>query len=472
VSKRPLLDQLTHEIARKLRSFNLSSPNSSVLGYLLQTAYLASLHTEEGRFSRPSITFSDPKTPELNPPLLRRADYPSFFKFANRIPLTVESLVKLSRAVDHWSASIAVYGKRGLDVSAWGVVDQLVQTNVKLNQEGQSGFDNPGILTINVDGVGSISTYHGTVFLGALRGHRLLFRENDALRSRVVFDRIRSTLIPRAIGIANSLGTSIEPREVFNELYDAWVRTISRLCIGLRRLGSGGSFIITPSPQFGILDVTHEFDYPRLGDSMTLQVLDESYLWTLREEARAARSSGRIPTQLHYRIHLANADALDRETEVTGAAKMVTSLATADGAVLLTPCLCALGFGAKIGGGRNVRTVYDGAEFARNGRQAKTINLSGFGTRHRSVLRYCRSDRRAVGIVVSQDGHVRVIASVGKSLILWNDVRLLGYKGYSRSVARAEIKLRLDRQRERKRPELGYTSMPKTMGELIAAAQE
>jgi len=46
-----------------------------------------------------------------------------------------------------------------------------------------------------------------------------------------------------------------------------------------------------------------------------------------------------------------------------------------------------------------------------------------------SIYSYCRSDRNApAGIVVSQDGHVRLIVSVGRNLVLWDNVQLLRYQ--------------------------------------------
>ena len=113
---------------------------------------------------------------------------------------------------------------------------------------------------------------------------------------------------------------------------------------------------------------------------------------------------------------LADTDADDRETELTGAVKLVTSLAAVDGLVLLQPLLGVVGFGVKIGTDRHVNTVYDGRDFAKRRNQAKRVDLSRLGTRHGSMLRYCRLDPNAIGIVVSQDGHVRVIASVSVRL--------------------------------------------------------
>src|SRR6202035_1792429 len=100
------------------------------------------------RFVKGSLTFANPKRPDVHPPRLRRADYPAFTKFESPEILTVQTLAKLACAIDRWSGSIAVYATRRHEIIAWGVVDQLVQQNVRWHRESDEGFDNPGLLTV------------------------------------------------------------------------------------------------------------------------------------------------------------------------------------------------------------------------------------------------------------------------------------------------------------------------------------
>lgn len=462
-----VVDKLARGVSSKLRAFGFPKPSTAVVQSLLQTAYLASFKTEEGRFVRGSLTFSDPAAPDVSPPFTRRADYPGFTKFDRRRPLTVDSLVKLARAVDKWSASIAVWGTGKTDLVAWGVVDQLAKENVRLNREGTRGFGHPGIFTINMEGVGDLSVYHGNFFLGALRGQRLIVREIDALRSPTLGARVLPSLTPLAYGIAKALHKPAEIHAILGELLDSWADTIARLCIGLRRLGTGGSFLISPKPSMRALDVTYGLRYHRLGSAMTLHVLDTMYSGGIREELWAASAAGVVSTYIAFGKSLAEADMEDRESELGGAIKLVTSLAGVDGLVLMNPDLTVVGFGVKIGPGPAVATVYDGPDFVRKGKQARKIKLAGFGTRHTSMLRYCRLDPDAIGVVVSQDGHVRLIMSLGRSLTLWDDVKLLGYNDYSHSAARHERNRRTDRAQRQEPVSLGYTSMPKTIAALL-----
>src|SRR2546430_9967219 len=85
------LSRLTKHVRSKLRILGFSSPSTSVMRALLETAYVASIKTEENRFVNGSLTYCDPSAPDFDPPLLRRAYYPSFTPFGQRTPLDRKS---------------------------------------------------------------------------------------------------------------------------------------------------------------------------------------------------------------------------------------------------------------------------------------------------------------------------------------------------------------------------------------------
>ena len=295
-----------------------------------------------------------------------------------------------------------------------------------------------------------------------------MVNENDALASNMLFNRIVPHLIPVGEGIARSLRTPEESNEILFSIFHAWTNTIARLCIGLRRLGTGGSYLITPTTPSPMLNISYQLPYNRLGDSLMLGILDSRYDSDARAKKREQMKSGSVSSSAVIESSFAEADAQDRESEITGAVKLATSLASVDGAVLLSPLLEVIGFGVKIGSGTPATTVYDGSDFVRKGVRAKKINLARFGTRHSSMLRYCRSDPTAVGIVVSQDGHVRVMMTSGKSLVFWDNVKLLQYSNYSAKMARNKLNFRLRNRKGKYKRKLGYTSMPKTIAALLA----
>lgn len=468
-----LVDRLAQQVASRLRELGFDEPNRRVVGTLLEMVYLGTLRSEEGQLVKASLTFANPKGPEVNPPMLRRADYPAFTKFKSSESLTVQTLVKLARAIDRWSGSIAVYATRRNEIVAWGVVDQLVQQNVRWHRESSGGFNNPGLLTVTMDGIGDISAYHGDLFLGGLKAQALVTRENDALRSTIVSDFAFDALVPFAKAIARVLDGDADEAKILAYLIGMWGTSIARLCIGLRQRGTGGAFLLTPKPIKRMLQVKHPFEYPRLGDAAILRVLDETYLGDVKIKQRSYTNKATpVPASILREALLAETDAEDREGEMTGAVKLVASLAAVDGLVLMTPALSVVGFGVKIGSAPDVKTVYDGAGFAHRGTRARKIDLSQFGTRHGSMLRYCAQDRRALGIVVSQDGYVRLIMAVQNSLVFWDNIKLLNHGDYSPQAAKRVKKRRESRRRHWRSMGLGYTKMPKTVDRLLKAASQ
>jgi hypothetical protein len=468
-----LVEQLADVVTSRIRALGFSGPSRQVIGDLLEIAYLGTLRSEEGRFVKGSLTFANPEMPDVDPPFTRRADYPAFTKFETQEVLTVQTLVKLSRAVDRWSGSIAVYAARLNKIVVWGVVDQLVGQSVRLHQESQRGFSNPGLLTVTMDGVGNISAYHGDLFLGGLKAQALIIRENDALKSNMVSKYAFDALAPFAEATARVLGDDERESKILARLFGMWVTSISRLCIGLQRRGTGGAFLLTPKPMIHSLHIGHSFAYPRLRDTAILSVLDETYSRDLDHAVSTLSLDGKpVPADLVRKALWAEADADDREQEMTGAVKLVASLAAVDGLVLMTPTLSLVGFGVKIGSLPEVKTVYDGASFSRQGTRARKINLSQFGTRHGSMLRYCAHDRKALGIVVSQDGYVRLIMTVRNSVVLWDNIKLLNHEDFSRQAAIREKERRKSRKRMRIPFKLGYTAMPKTIDRLMEAAPQ
>lgn len=468
-----LVDRLAHEVASRIRALGFDEPNRRVIGTLLEMAYLGTLRSEEGRFVKGSLTFANPKRPDVDPPFLRRASYPAFTNFGSPEYLTVQTLVKLARAIDRWSGSIAVYTTHRNELVAWGVVDQLVRQNVRLHREAKSSFGIPGLLTVTMDGVGDISAYHGDLFLGGLKAQSVVSHESDALRSKIVSEYGSDALAPFAKAIARVLDRDQAESAILGDLVGVWAATIARLCIGLRQRSTGGAFLLTPEPIKDMLEVEHQFEYPRLRDGAILSVLDQRYYWAVEGAARAfTHKLEPVPAALVVEASLAETDADDREEEVTSAVKLVTSLATVDGLVLMTPTLSVAGFGVKIGSTPSVATVYDGAGFSVRGTRARKIDPSQFGTRHGSMLRYCAQDRKALGIVVSQDGYVRLIMTVRNSLVFWDNLKLLGHENFS-LISVQRIKERRERRSRAPMPKsLGYTGMPKTIGHLMKAASQ
>ncbi|WP_342712995.1 hypothetical protein AAFG13_19195 [Bradyrhizobium sp. B124] len=217
--------------------------------------------------------------------------------------------------------------------------------------------------------------------MGGLKAQTFITREFDALGSDIVSEYASDALAPFAKATAHVLDRTGRESEILARLERMWVTSIARLCIGLRQRGTGGAFLLTPKPIKRMLQVKTQLAYPRLGDAAILRVLEERHLWEVGTVRRAfTDKNAPVPASLVRRLSLAEADAEDREEEMTGAVKLIASLAAVDGLVLMTPTLSVSGFGVKIGSTPNVAAVYDGASFSRRGTRARKIDPSKSGT--------------------------------------------------------------------------------------------
>lgn len=457
------LDRIAQITCSKLNILGYNSPSFVIVRRLIEIAFFASIKTEESQFVKGSVTFCNPQIPDRDIPPRRRADYPAFTSFGKMTVLSSSKLVKLSRAVDSWTGSIAVFGHSASKLIVWGILDQQVNRNKSLHQEGDHGYSTPGILTIKIESVGDVSVYHGNLFIARLKQNQIIEKEADIFGSQFLFDRIRPALELHGSQIASFITSDRDL--ILNHLMDEWSSVVARICIGLRRLGTGGSLLITPTPNRKKLDIINQFPYHRLRDATILKVLDSEYRRTLYK--KSVSSVGLLQELRH-----AEADEEDRTDELTGAVKIVTSLAAIDGLVLLNPELDVIGFGVKIKASNPAGVIFDGQSLILDKGKPKKVDVSELGTRHSSMFRYCAADENAIGFVISQDGNVRLVASLRGKLALWDNVKLLKYQDDAIKYAKGIRHMRRMRKKKVMPSILGYSKAPKTLAALSSFNRE
>lgn len=108
--------------------------------------------------------------------------------------------------------------------------------------------------------------------------------------------------------------------------------------------------------------------------------------------------------------------------EITGCIRFLASLARVDGLIWFDSNLRLKAFGTEI----IIRDDPGKPFLALNSKATRTRNLdlNHFGTRHRSMLRYCAANPNSVGFIVSQDGDVRAAAQVGNKTVLWDNIQI------------------------------------------------
>ena len=129
-----------------------------------------------------------------------------------------------------------------------------------------------------------------------------------------------------------------------------------------------------------------------------------------------------IPTDLYLNESADRTELNDTNDELTGCVRFLAALSRVDCLIWLDFNLHLKAFGVEI----TVREDPSRAVVAQNplGTQVRKLNLNHYGTRHRSMLRYCAANPDSIGFVVSQDGDVRAITHAKGGVVLWDNVRI------------------------------------------------
>jgi hypothetical protein len=90
----------------------------------------------------------------------------------------------------------------------------------------------------------------------------------------------------------------------------------------------------------------------------------------------------------------------------------------------MNPNLGVRGFGVEILYQAEPARVFTTKNRSAKRELLRKINYERFGTRHKSMMRYCNKNPASVGFVISQDGDVRVITQVYGNLVMWENIKL------------------------------------------------
>jgi hypothetical protein len=142
---------------------------------------------------------------------------------------------------------------------------------------------------------------------------------------------------------------------------------------------------------------------------------------------------------------ISEGDAEDCERAITGSVRFISSLSCVDGLILATPELAIKGFGVEIRTKKEPASVFISTTAEPHERTVRRVDPSHYGTRHRTMMRYCFANPKSVGFVISQDGEIRAMTRAGSRLIMWENLKVLSYLEMSHTK----------RPRKRKKPRTG-----------------
>jgi hypothetical protein len=399
-------------------------PSARTLETLFETMFAASVHTEEGEPISFHVAYMDPADPDPEPPPRIRRYRWRAWRLDAPLPFDIPSLVKLAKASDPRSSSLAVYGRRG-KLEIWGLIDQGTHYFDYLNLDTEKAqARRPGQFQASIEGTAHIVAWLDYVKIAELRGTDLVGTAVDALSSGPLY----SALVPGLDAILASLDTLTDDpiedqEEAGRRVYLAWSGALRRLLLRARNYRHGGAFLVVPkSAAAPHLNVKYALPYDRLSEAIALEVVETLKETRVRHEifAEAESGSSSVDMEDYFSERVASNEIADIQHEINGAIWFVSLLTRVDGLVLLDPTLRVHGFGVEITTADAPAAVYR----ARNpsGSRRSTSDYNHYGTRHRSMMRLCAAVPNAVGFVISQDGAVRGMTAINGDVVMWDDL--------------------------------------------------
>jgi len=416
---------LAEHVHKQLVSRKKQPPSVKVLTELFETLYFASLKREETQPISCRVAFIDRELPDPHPPGRMTPDRWKFFPLADDLPLTVRNLVKLSTAVDPWGSTLAVDADSEGKLRIWGLIDQSVHYSTYVFKESSSGPEMPGIFQALIQGTGEIAVYSTYVLLGSLKQDSLVKRQQRVFQSGPVHSKLMQSIKIFQRRVRNKVGTTLfDERGHWNDSLEGnWMSALCRILIGIHKYKHGGAVLLSDSAAG--LNPKYALRYDRLADAVfrsSVLSIKNTYYSDLIHSDYLDEELDEIPTGLYLDEAVSGTELNDTNDELTGCVRFLASLSRVDGLIWLDFQLRLKAFGVEI----TVRDDPHKVVTAQDSHATKTrkLRLNQYGTRHRSMLRYCAANPKSVGFVVSQDGDIRAITHVGNRVVLWDNVRV------------------------------------------------
>ncbi|HEY2382495.1 MAG TPA: hypothetical protein VGK48_15070 [Terriglobia bacterium] len=399
-------------------------PSVEVLTELFQTLFFASLKREENQAIACRVAFIDRNRPDPFPPERITADRWRYFSFEHELEFNARNLAKLSTAVDPWGTTLAVDLGEDRKLRIWGLIDQSVHYSTYIVKEASKGPEMPGMFQAVIQGIGEIGVYKTYLLLASLKHDTLVKGQRRVFQVGPIHSKLMRRINRFQQKVRKRVGSTLyDERDHWNKsLEDMWISALCRILIGIQRYGHGGAVLL--SDDRGGLNKKYTLNYHRLATALTRgaarQIQHTGYSDQIGELIQ--EEADEVPMGLYLDDATSASDVTHINNEITGCVRFLASLSRVDGLIWLDSQLQLKGFGVEITVKEEPPEVLMAQDSEAN--KTKALDLNYFGTRHRSMVRYCAAHPESIGFVVSQDGDVRAITKVDERVIMWDNVRI------------------------------------------------
>ena len=210
-----------------------------------------------------------------------------------------------------------------------------------------------------------------------------------------------------------------------SDLTKYWFSNVCRLILRIKSYRHGGALLFSNERIESGLNVKYPISYSRLRLSLIKRSVNlanlshtSSYIENMIENDKE------IPSKLYLKEKGFEDNLNELKSEIDGSLWFISLLSRVDGLILLNRRLDVRGFGVEIKSSDVPSNIFTCSNRNPTKKSLKTVDYNHFGTRHRSMMRYCWNYENAVGFVISQDGDVRAITKHNDNLLISDNIQL------------------------------------------------
>ncbi len=422
---------LANTVFNKLKGAKVKSslPNEETLNRLFENLFYTSIKTEESEFIKVTVTLISCLHPDPKKPRITVKNRWNYVRFDEKIEFNVKNVVKLSKAADPWSSSLAVDFDDDNNLFIWGLIDQSVHYQSFLHYESDSGPEQPGLFQTSITGIGNLVVIFDYELIATLKQNVLVNNYLDVFTKGNVFELIQNYTEEYKKHINEYLLEEFTDKDSGywdNFIENIWTQTLSRILIRIQNYQHGGAFVITNDFETN-LNIKHAIEYDRLFQSicnLTKLSIDYDYYSNTIYDKYFEGNKDRMSTNLYINEWVSKKDKEETSDELKGCIRFIASLSCIDGLVVFDQQLKVKGFGAVINNIDLPEYIYLSKTSKISLRNLMSVNPNHFGTRHRSMFSFCYAHPGSLGFVVSQDGDIRVITRIDDKLIMWENIKV------------------------------------------------
>jgi hypothetical protein len=391
--------------------------------------YFASLKTEESKPVLFHVAYVDPQKPGPKPPKTTVHDRWRCVRLSPPIALNSTNLLKIAPASDPRTSSFAVHHDPDGRLTVWGLIDQGNSYHDYVNFDSESGPERPGLFQASITGIGHLVAYIGYEKIAELKINKLVRTAIDVFQSGKIRDVLETAIQSLLQSLQVGWPDEFPPDSADWKQYvtETWLSALRRILLRVQGIRHGGAFLMTPDQTDQGLLVKHKIAYDRLRTALQRHSVATAQRMIASEiigDEYMEKDVEDMPIALHVDEWIAGYDLEEIRTELGGVIWFISLLTRVDGLVLLNQNLEVQGFGVEITVREEPREIYAAGDAWASDSLLKRVDYQLYGTRHRSMMRYCDKFPGSVGLVISQDGDVRVMTKVDGRLVVWENIQL------------------------------------------------